>query len=304
VAVLLWHCTPVRVLLIGASIAARLTAPAAEALHIESAQIDGQRAAAGLRARVGADLDAWTIRVDDHGPSQLAVTLTRDDGRVIERTLRLTASDIDERSRELAAALAVLIDAADAPDEAANDADTSAHHVDTAAPTPAKSVRPWIGAGPHLGVGRLRAPSAEIGLSLLAGVGLFNDHLHPLLGVTYSVAPIVDAHLVRIGVGLAAGAPLRGRKRERLWFGGGALPQALWLGFGPRGPATSIWSGAGQLFAIARLRAPSRPGRPDLQVMLRSGADLTLPPLRIHGESTVLRGSARWFGAIELGVAW
>lgn len=261
-------------------------------LEVRSATVDPARTEAGLRARVGDDLGGWTITVDDTAETDLvAVHLRAPDGRLVDRQLVLTGTTLEDRSRELAASLALLIEAPP-PSGPADPGPTDPDPAPDPDPPPSPRIRGFLGLGPRLELGR--GLLVDGGVDLEGGVWLLRDHLQPLVGLGLSGAQQTGVSLLhlRLGAGLAVGAPLpRG-----LWLGAHALVHALWLRASDARDAT-VWSSTSDLGALLQYRGPR------LYLGLRTGVDLTLPPLNVVGQrAEVRRGPARWFVGLSVGV--
>ncbi|MCY1009127.1 hypothetical protein OV079_26900 [Nannocystis pusilla] len=94
---------------------------AAAPLELHTTAVDPRLTEAGLRARVGDELDAWTIDVRaGAGERELDVRLRGPDGASRTHRLSLSSDTREDRSRELAASLALLMDEAPPPRVGAN----------------------------------------------------------------------------------------------------------------------------------------------------------------------------------------
>src|SRR5690606_36673635 len=89
-------------------------APAAEpgpgTLDLAAPGLDAQAVEIGLRARLGDELAAWSIRVEALGGASYRVELRGGDGASATRELSLDADTDEARSRELASTLALIIE--------------------------------------------------------------------------------------------------------------------------------------------------------------------------------------------------
>ncbi len=279
-----------------ALVALALVAPPQLDLH--AAVIDTQAATQGLRARV-IHLDDWSITVRDATTTtntttspELAVEvwLRAPDGTSHQRRLPLAGTTIEDRSRELAASLALLIEQWDdrppAPSSAPRStapplADPSAPDV---AARDARRPRAWLGLGPRLGLARW---PPEAGLDLLFGAWLLGERLQPLLSVGWSATGREGLGLqtVRFGAGLAVGSPLA---RGRLWLGAHGLVHALWARAHDSRTAT-LWASSSELGGTFQVRGAR------WFVGVRTGLDLALPELRVRGNNAYLRrGPVQW----------
>lgn len=256
-------------------------------LELHTDAVDAARTEVGLRARSGDALDRFTIVVDPtDAPNTVAVRLRGPDGAITERTLVLNGETIEDRSRELAASLALLI-------EAAEPSATPA----TPTPTPPTRapVHGWLGLGPRVELGT--SVLVEAGADLQGGAWLAREHVQPLLSVGFTATAQAGISLLhtRFGGGLAVGAPLRDR---RIWLGGHVLTHALWVR-AHEGSTANTWHGATEIGGLLQYR-----GR-RLFLGLRSGVDLTLPPLSVQGtHARIRRGPARFFVGLVIGVAF
>ena len=155
-------------------------------------------------------------------------------------------------------------------------------------------IRGWLGLGPRLELGR---SLVEAGLDVQGGAWLLREHLQPLASLGWSVAARdgLSLNTVRLGLGLAAGAPLRG---GRLWLGGHALAHGSWtLAHDARN--ASSWASSSELGALLQLRWPR------WLLGLRSGVDLALPVLRARGTDTRLqRGPAQFVLGLQFALVF
>lgn len=207
------------------------------------------------------------------------------DGREERRRILLTGASRDDRSRELAASLALLVE--EDPSSAAPTSPKPPAPSDR--PAPAK-IRGWIGLGPRLEVG---APPAG-GLDIAGGAWLLRDHLQPLANLAWAATASggLRMHNLRIGAGLAAGAPLRA---GLIWLGGHVLVHARWVQARDV-TAASLWTAATEIGGLLQVRWP--------RVVLgaRTGVDLNFPPVTLQGASARLtRGPAAWLFALHVG---
>ena len=269
-------------------------------LDLGATDIDPAAAAAGLHARVG-PLDDWTVGVaDTTAAGVVKLQLRGPDGRTQRRRVALTGTTAEDRSRELAASLALIIEQWDDPPSAParSSPPTSTPSSSTVAgPAPLatpSAVRGWLGIGPRLGLGRALV---EGGLDLQGGLWLLRGHLQPLasLGWSSSARDRLRMHTLRLGLGLALGAPLHG---GRLWLGGHALGHAAWT-HADRGRLTSAWASSTELGGLFQYRA----GR--WVAGLRSGLELALPPQPARADlARGDRGPLLWFLALNFGVVF
>ncbi len=273
--------------------------------------VDRAQTVEGLRARIGDEVDQWTIEIDERSGTTVFVRVSGE-GTASERPLELRGETSEERSRELATALAFWIDelAAEA-DEGRGPHDASGSSPESGdsrlepepEPEPAPGARLWLTVGPRVGVGRPARADFDVGADLFGGVELLRGHLQPLIvgGVTGASRAELQVTYMHLGAGLAGGTSLLG---ERLWVGGGVVPRAIWLRLQEGERRQQAWNAAGSVLAIGHYRMPLK-GRLELQVSLRIGADLTLPELLLTGSSARLaRGNVRTLMAGSLGFRW
>lgn len=271
-------------------------------LDLSATAIDIQTTTQGLRARVNV-LDDWSITVHDATTTspELAVEvwLRAPDGTRHQRRLPLAGTTTEDRSRELAASLALLIEQwDDLPADPPADpppAPPSDTRPDRAAPGnfqhPPRP-RAWLGLGPRLELARW---PAEGGVDLLFGAWLLGERLQPLLGVGWSATGRegLSLHTVRFGAGLAAGSPLA---HGRLWLGAHAMVHALWARAHDSRTAT-LWASSSELGGTLQIRGAR------WLVGVRTGLDLALPELRIKGNYARLsRGPVQWVLGVSFGV--
>ena len=284
-----------------ASLAA-LALLAPPSLDLRATAIDPAAAEAGLRSRVS-NLDDWHLEVRDApAPGEVQAVLRGPDGRTQRRRIALDGLTPEDRSRELAASLALLIEQWDDPAKPAattttpttTPTTTNAPPQQPAPTTTPPPIRGWLGLGPRLELGR---SLVEAGLDVQGGAWLLREHLQPLASLGWSVAARdgLSLNTVRLGLGLAAGAPLRG---GRLWLGGHALAHGSWtLAHDARN--ASSWASSSELGALLQLRWPR------WLLGLRSGVDLALPVLRARGTDTRLqRGPAQFVLGLQFALVF
>jgi hypothetical protein len=262
-----------------------LFAPVRDAVHAFDA--DGLDAAAlelGLRARVGDELDDWTVRIEagEGGRYQLMLR-GPGDARAERRTVELNGRTDEDRSRELASTLALII-------EAVMHEPSDPGQSDASASTPARG---FVVVEGHVGLGPPRALDPELGVGLGAGAWLLGEHLQPRVRVRWAHgwAGELDVHQLGAGLGLAAGAPV-----GRLWLGALAMPAFKWTR-AQQVRASSAWAGGGELSALAQLRFEH------VLLGVRTGVETTFPALRASGTQDVIRwGHLRWLLVFEIGI--
>jgi hypothetical protein len=250
--------------------------------------IDPRATTQGLHARV-ITLDDWSITVHDTTPGSpgraVDVWLSAPDGTSRQRRLPLAGTTVEDRSRELAASLALLIEQWD-------DRPAEPPPSPTTRDAPAAPARAWLGLGPRL---ELAHPPPEGGIDILFGAWLLRERLQPLLSVGWGATGRagLSLHTVRFGAGLAAGSPLA---RGRLWLGAHAIVHALWARAHDSRSAT-LWGSSSEVGGTLQLRGAR------WLVGVRTGLDLTLPELRARGNSARLRrGPVQWVLGVTFGV--
>lgn len=253
-------------------------------LRVHTDRVEAEAIVRSLELRVGPRWRRWSIDVDEAAGDSVGVRLRDDAGTTHTRELLLTAATPEGRSRELASALALLVDQLEAtsPDAPAPD--------DTPPPPPPLPKGPsgWIGVGPRVALG-LRAPvHLDAGVSIAGGTWLLREHLQPVVEVAWARTRaddlVVDA--VRAGGGVLGGAAaLDGR----LWWGGGAMLRAQWAQARSGGRARGWWLAPAVVGAIQGRVGP-------LTLGLWVGVDLLVPPLVAEGDTA----SIRWDGVRPL----
>lgn len=252
--------------------------PGDDRLRVHTDRVEAEAVVRSLELRVGPRWRRWSIDVDEAAGDSVGVRLRDDAGTTHTRELLLTAETPEGRSRELASALALLVDQLEATSPADPDPDP-----DPEDPPPPEPRGPsgWIGAGPRVALG-LRTPvHLDAGASLAGGTWLLREHLQPVVEVawarTRSDDLVVDA--VRAGGGVLGGAAaLEGR----LWWGGGGLLRAQWAQARSGGRARGWWLAPAVVGAIQGRVGP-------LTLGLWVGVDLLVPPLVAEGDAATIR---------------
>ena len=241
----------------------------------EAAGLDAAALERGLRARVGEVFDEWSISIDSSEAGSYRVALRSPRGRAKVRELETDGTTDADRSRELAATLALLIH----------------ERGRGSARVPASKLpRGFVGIESHVEVGPPRAPDPTLGVGLGGGMWLLGDHLQPRARVRWghSWAGPLRVNSVGAGLGLAAGAPL-----ARFWVGGLVMPAFEWT-HARQLRSASAWSGGGELSLLAQFR------HRHLVVGLRTGIETNFPPIRAIGSEVVRWGHLRWQLVIEI----
>jgi hypothetical protein len=260
-------------------------------VSFEDAHVDPVATTDGLRLRLGDALDGWTIRVRGTDVrAEVEVHLRAPDGTEQTRSVVLGATTSRERSRELAATVALIIEQHEPVARASTERKDTGEKE-----TRARRVSGWLGVGPRVGLGPPSALDPDVGVTLDGGLWLVRDHLQPVLQAGWSRSMAGDLHVdgVRIGAGVLFGGSLLDR---RLWLGAGAIGRALWARAEDRS-TDERWVSSTELVGAVQLRI-----RPGFLLGFRTGADLTLPPLSIAGQRDALRyGPVRWIAGLSLG---
>jgi hypothetical protein len=258
-----------------------------------SAAVDGGAVDAALAIRAADEATTWSIAIDDASRTEVRVLLRHDSGREVHRTYALAGTTVEERSRELAAALALVLeqqrDASTRTGAKRSPADRRSESV-----PPAQAVAPsgWIAAGARLAAGR--PADVDGGATVRGGLWWGRRILQPMaqLASVHARRGGLRVDGVRVGVGLGAGAPWR-----QWWFGGAVLGQLTWTRARDRGADGRVGSST-EITGVAQWRA-----RSGLFVAGRVGLDVTAPPLRARGDAERLRfGPVRAVLGVEVGL--
>jgi hypothetical protein len=255
-----------------------------------SPAVDAAATSSALRIRVGERADAWTIGIDPGATeTEVHATMHHDNGLELERSFELHGETVEERSRELAAALALVIE------QHATDTSPPPKR-DPPPPKPPEGPPPpegWLAIGGRMSLG---SPiDLEGGATLRGGATWGKRILQPIvaIGSAHARRDSLSVDAVRFGAGLAIGVPI---PRSPVWIGGAAIPQASWTLARGRGRA-STWSSVNELSALVQVRARG------VLVGLRAGVELAFPPLvASNGPDRLRFGTARFAIGLEIGV--
>ncbi|MDC0667719.1 hypothetical protein [Nannocystis radixulma] len=288
--------------LVLAILAALVAAP----VEVGTDAVDPVRLEAGLRARTGDELDAWRVVVTPTAtPGTVQVAVAGPDGLSRGRTIALQGQTVEDRSRELAASVALLMDQPPDPrpsqPELPPDQQLPGPELPPEQPeAPPSSSRPalrgWLGLGPRVEVGT--SLRYEAGLDLLGGLWLARERVQPLFSVGFSggARSGISVLHARFGAGAAFGAPLGAR--QRIWLGGHVLGHAMYL-HAAEASTDSTWLSSTEVGGLLQYR-----GR-RLFLGLRTGVDLTLPSALVHGtRDDVRRGNVRWCFGLMFGLVF
>ena len=257
--------------------------------------LDAAAVEAGLRARVGDTLDDWQVSVEPSSQADRYEVEVRDSaGRPVEqRSLELIGDSDEARSRELAASLALIIEAqATAPDPPARTPGPASDEADDAPPA---LPRGFVVVEPHLELGSPNALAPGVGLGLGGGGWLVNDRLQLRGRVrwTHAWSGEVQVHGLRTSFGVGGGFPI-----GRWWLGGLVMPGFAWT----RGVSTepsSRFAFGGELSAVAQFRLPRA------VFGVRVGTEATLPAVLMRplseAPSVLTLVPLRWMLSVELG---
>ncbi len=250
------------------------------AVRSRDASVDGPAVERALAIRSGRDTAAWTIDIEGRGERRVHVTMRHRNGRIVRRDYVLEATTAEERSRELAAGIALALEQEAPAGEGAD------------GPSVAAPIGGWVAAGLRLGAGR---PDADGGVSLRAGMLWGRRHVQPIvhLGSVHARAAALRVDGVRVGLGLAGGAPWR-----QWWFGAAVIPQLAHMVArgGPR-TARSLASST-EITALAQWRSPV-----GVLVAARLGTDIQAPSLRAVGRRDSVRlAPVRLLVGVEVGL--
>lgn len=256
-----------------------------------STAVDGGAVDAALAIRVADEAEDWTIEIDDASAAEVRVLLRHQDGREVHRTYTLAGTTVEERSRELAAALALVLDQ---QRDAATRAERSPTQRRGGSKGSSSSVAPsgWISAGARVAAGR--PADVDGGATLRGGLWWGRRILQPMaqLASVHARSGGLRVDGVRVGVGLGVGAPWR-----QWWFGGAVLTQLAWTRARDRGADGRVGSST-EITGLAQWRA-----RSGLFAGARLGLDVTAPPLLARGDAERLRlGPVRAVLGVEVGL--
>lgn len=266
---------------------------AAPAVTSTSERFDPAATAAALEVRLGRRADDWDITVaDELEGTDAVVQLRSKKGDDVVRTFVVTGESTEDRSRELAAALALVIEEY-LPPETVEPPPKPPPKPQPPPPPPRKRPEGWLAVGGRVGLGR--PIDLDAGPSLRGGALWGRRIVQPLASVAWSRSQERGLTLdgIRFGAGVALGADLPGTP---LWLGGAVVPHAV-LAFARDTDRDRGWSSATELSALLQVRARWFYGG------LRVGAEITEPPLRAQGTDASLRwGHVRLLVGLELGL--
>lgn len=262
--------------------------------------VDAQAVELGLRARVGAVIDAWTITIEAVGGQTYRIVLLGPDGVEQTRELTLAGETDEDRSRELASLIALIISSSQPAGEEPRTvgepmtvAELEPSDEPEPAPRPTPAATGLLLLEGHVGLGPPRNLDADVGLGLAGGAWVVREHVQPRVAVrwSHSWAGDLRVHQFSARIGLAAGAPL-----GHFWLGALAMPAIEWT-HAQQIRAASAWAVGGE----ASLLGQARHG--PLVVGLRAGIETTFPAPRAIGTNDVIRwGHLRALLVVEIGL--
>jgi hypothetical protein len=274
-------------------------APAGED-HYAAEGVDGEAVELGLRARIGTVVDEWTITIeavdgidgiDTIEGQTYRVELLGPDGVPQIREVTLDGETDEDRSRELASTIALIIQSAGPPEPAETEL-AEPEKPREAPPEPARATGLLL-LEAHVGLGPPRDLDEDFGLGLAGGAWVLREHLQPRAAVrwSHSWAGDLRVHQVSGRLGLAAGAPL-----GRFWLGVLVMPAIAWT-HAQQIRTASTWSVGGEASLLGQVRHRR------LVVGLRTGVETTFPAPRAIGTNDVIRwGHLRWLLVVEIGL--
>ena len=154
----------------------------------------------------------------------------------------------------------------------------------------ADDTRAWVGIGGRNAIG---PAYSDFGVYAMGGLWLLGEHLQPFVRAGWAAGGgdggSIDS--VRLGLGLAAGAPL---VHEHLWFGGAAAVEGMGVISVNGGPVQ--WLGMLSLSAVFQLRVWKR-----LLVGVEAGPDI-LPSLLRSPAGNLEWDALRFNAGLRLGI--
>jgi len=271
-----------------------LVLAAAPAVTSTSDRFDAEATAAALELRLARRADDWRIAVaDDVDGQHVVVQLHSGAGEDVQRTFFVTGETTEERSRELAAALALVIEQYLPPAPEPGPPPKPTPKPQPPPPPTRKPPQGWLAVGGRVGVGR--PANLDAGATLRGGVVWGRRIVQPIVSVAWSRSEKRGLTLdgIRFGAGVAFGAELPGTP---LWLGGAVVPHAMWA-IARHTESDREWTSATELAALLQVRARWFYGG------LRVGAEITEPPLRARGTDVALRwGHVRLLVGLEIGL--
>lgn len=271
--------------------------PPDDSLVVQTERVSHDAVVEGLTVRVDDRWRRWTIEVrDGDSEEEVDVRLEGADGQVHTRSFILEAGTVASRSRQVASALALLVEQIESGDVPPTASPGDGRDHDDTDPVPrGDEAAGWLGVGPRLALNPSSTVAVDAGISLAGGAWLLRSHLQPVAEIAWargvSDAPQVNA--LRFGGGLLGGSAVGSRG---LWLGGGALVRAQWAHARGASTADGWWVSPA---AVAALQYRGRV----LVVGGWVGVDLSLPPLVARdGAQSVRWAIARPMATLHIGL--
>ncbi|MBX7079612.1 MAG: hypothetical protein K1X88_10525 [Nannocystaceae bacterium] len=245
-----------------------------------SAQVDASTVEVALELRSGKAAAPWTVEISDgEGTAEVRAVLRHEYGREVTRSFALASTTTEERSRELAAALSLVIDQ-----------QPPVERPPTVRPPPLpRKPQGWLTLGFRVAAGRPAHVTG--GPSVRGGVAWRHVQVLGSLATVHARRGDLAIDGFRLGGGAAFGAPV-----GRWWLGGDVVPHVQLLVARDRGRDRGL-SSVTEVAGLAMLH------HRNLVVALRAGVELTAPPVRAAGEGDALRlGTLRFLAGIEVGL--
>lgn len=257
-----------------------------------SPDIDATAVEKALAIRAGERAGAWSIVIEPVTDAEVRVQLRNTQGLELVRSYALVGTTLEERSRELGATLALVLEQhADVEPEPTTPRPGDGKRAEVEKPPKAPPLG-WIAAGGRVALGK--PTDLDAGATLRGGLTWGREILQPLVHVASVHARSGSLRLdgVRIGLGLAAGLPLR-----KWWFGAAVVPQLAWARARDR-RAVDGFAWATEVTALIQWR-----GTRGLHLGARLGTDISAPPFHVTGQADELRlGPVRFVAGLEVGL--
>lgn len=240
-----------------------------------STELNVEDVRAGVELRLGSVASDWTVDVTDTKPTEVQLVLRSPSGESFSRRVALEGEDPAARARQLSATVALMIEHLAGEAEAEEAAPPSEVPV-AVDPKPVG----WAAIGARVGSNFAGEPSFDGGVGGAGGGWLLREHLQPFGGVTWtrSAAGGLAVHGLRIGGGLAGGAPLA---QGRVWIGGALQVSALAAIARDRSQSTA-WAAALSPHVVLQVRIRR------WMVAVHLGPEWLLPSLRFVGAESSL----------------
>ena len=265
-------------------------------IEIDAADLQASTLERGLRARVGESIEHWHLSVGESSiQGEYRVRMTAPDGQQIDRNLAFSAESPEDRSRELAAKIAFIIEDWELTSKPPSSSSSTSMTATAARTGEETDLRPhplFIALTPSVSFGAPVDPAGGIGL--LTGLWLHRRYFSAALHVDWSRAHEkgLNFDALRFGPAFSAGAPL---SHSQFWGGAFLSSRAQWAVAREQNDVSG-WAFSSELSAVLRYRSRHFFGG------LRAGVDLQWPPQRAIGTNSELRrGTVRGVLTFELG---